>query len=125
MDKRFITTPRIDVNDWESIVMEEMGYKVDRRRFDWDRFNEEHGITAKKMGYFNYWDVFSQIKEEIRGVESGYSFATINRYNFSLENLKYLTFSPEIDNLRKQIIEAALRCFDKGIAPEEFVLEIN
>lgn len=127
MDKRFKTRITIDIHDWEPIVMAEAGYDYqDGRFFDWGRFNKEHGFTYEEMGV----DCISAqrwIQEVIgwgEGAADG-SYKYVDRDSFDPEIFGHETFSPTVDKLRKEICEAAQRCFDKGIAPEEFMLDIN
>lgn len=126
MDKRFKTQITIDINDWEVIVMAEAGYDYQLDRyFDWERFLEEHGITYKNMGY-DCMNAERQIQEILgwgEGAANG-SYQYVNREYFDPEEAEDKDCSPEVNKLRKEICEAAQRCFDKGIAPEEFMLEI-
>lgn len=130
MDKRFKTIITIDIHDWEVVVMTEAGYDYqDGRFFDWERFNEEHGFTYEKMGY-NCMDADRQVKAVLgwyEGAENG-SHRYVDKKDFELEYAEEYAknegYSPEVIKLRREILEAAQRCFDKGIAPKEFMLEI-
>lgn len=126
MDKRFRTQITIDIHDWEIIVMTEAGYDYqDGRFFDWERFNEEHGFTYENMGA-DCIDAQRQVQEALgwyEGADNG-SYSYADRECFDPE-AEYVRYSPEITKLRREIREAAQRCFDKGIAPEEFMLDIN
>lgn len=126
MDKRFKTRIVIDIHDWEVVVMAEAGYDYQNGRFfDWGRFNEEHGFTYEKMGY-NCMNAHRQIQEVLgwgEGAANG-SYLYVDRDYFDFEEAEDEDCSPEVNKLRKEICEAAQRCFDKGIAPKEFMLEI-
>lgn len=129
MDKRFETRIIIDIHDWEVIVMAEAGYDYqDGRFFDWGRFNEEHGFTYEKMGV-DWMDAERKIQEVLGWFEgsSNGSYNYIDRECFDPEivNIEDKECTPEVNKLRKEIAEAAQRCFDKGIAPKEFMLDIN
>lgn len=133
MDKRFKTRIVIDIHDWEPIVMAEAGYDytteyeyVNRKFFDWDRFKEEHGFTYENMGV-DYMETMQQIREVLgwsEGADNG-SYRYADRETFDPEYAEDEDYSPEVNKLRREILEAAQRCFDKGIAPEEFMLDIN
>lgn len=137
MDKRFKTQITIDIHDWEAVVMAEAGYDyttkyeyVNREFVDWERFNEEHGFTYENMGV-DYMDAVDQIKAVLgwyEGADNG-SYRYMSKEDFDLEYAEEYAedegYSPEVIRLRRELLEAARRCFDKGIAPEEFVLDIN
>lgn len=127
MDKRFKTRIVIDIHDWEVVVMAEAGYDYqDGCFFDWERFNEEHGFTYENMGV-DYIDVHRQLQKTLgwfEGADNG-SYKYADRETFDPEYAENKKYSPEVNKLRREILEAAQRCFDKGIAPEEFMLDIN
>jgi hypothetical protein len=131
MDKRFRTEITIDIHDWEVVVMAEAGYDYQNGRFfDWERFNEEHGFTYEKMGT-NHWDAVDQIQAVLgwyEGADNG-SYTYMSKEDFDIEYAEEYAkdegYSPEVIKLRREILEAVRRCFEKGIAPEEFMLEIN
>lgn len=125
MDKRFKTRIVIDIHDWEVVVMAEAGYDYqDGYFFDWNRFLEEYGITYEKMG-IDYIDAERQVREVIGWFEEAFngSYKYVDKETFDTD--EYRTYTPIVKKLRKEIREAAQRCFDKGIAPEEFMLDIN
>ena len=125
MDKRFETQITIDIYDWEVVVMKEAGYDYqDDDFFDWDRFLEEYGITYEKMG-IDYMDAERQIREALGWFEeaSNGSYTYVDKECFDTD--EHLKYTPIVTKLRKEIREAAQRCFDKGIAPEEFMLKIS
>lgn len=128
MDKRFKTKITIDIHLWETIVMAEAGYDYEEGwgYFDWGRFNEEHGFTYEEMG-IECMSVSRQVREVLgwgEGAANG-SYQYVDSEYFDPKYAENEGCSPEVNKLRKEICEAALRCFDKGIAPEEFMLDIN
>lgn len=81
---------------------------------------------TKKMGV-DYMDAVDQIKAVLgwyEGADNG-SYRYVSKEDFDLEYAEDEGYSPEVIRLRRELLEAVQRCFDKGIAPEEFVLEIN
>lgn len=127
MDKRFKTRIVIDIHDWEAVVMAEAGYNYqDGRFFDWERFNKEHGFTYENMGV-NYIYAHRQLQKALgwfEGTDNG-SYRYADSETFDPECAEDEDYSPEVNKLRREILEAAQRCFDKGIAPEKFMLDIN
>lgn len=118
MDKRFTMTPIIDIYDWQAMVMEEAGYGEyidDLGIFDLPLFCARKG--------FEYLDVYHFLDDSINieGETNSYKEITRNSFNSDFYDRN---FSQEVNEVRKEMAKAAIRLFDKGIAPEEFVLKI-
>ena len=73
----------------------------------------------------DYMDAERQIREALGWFEeaSNGSYTYVDKECFDTD--EHLKYTPIVTKLRKEIREAAQRCFDKGIAPEEFMLKIN
>ena len=118
MDKRFEMMPTIEMHEWESVVMEEAGYGkyVDSRNcFDWNSFHEEKGIE--------YFTEERYIEEVFADWTDGYDYMRISKEDYLPRGYnEEAAYGKKVADIRAEIKAAAIRLFDKGIAPEEFVL---
>lgn len=118
MDDRFTTIPVIDIYDWEAMVMEEAGYGeyIDNSGFF------DLPLFCKRKG-FDYLGVchFLNFSIDIEGENGSYKKITRSSFN---PNFYDRNFSQEVNAVRKEMAKAAIRLFDLGIAPEEFILKI-
>lgn len=118
MDKRFTTTAVIDIYDWQAMVMEEAGYGEyidDLGFFDLPLFCTRKG--------FDYLGVCHFLDSSINIEGEDGSYKIITRSSF-IPNFYDRRFSQEVNEVRNEMAKAAIRLFDKGVAPEEFVLKI-
>ena len=97
--------------------MEEAGYGkyVDSDGdFDWNSFHEEKGIDD----YFG-----ERYVEEVLAPEDDCEFAWISANNYLPKNYnEEIAYGKKVADIRAEIKAAAIRLFEKGIAPEEFII---
>lgn len=119
MDKRFKTMPIIDKYDWEVMVAEEAGYTkyIDKKEgfFDAPIFCRDKGFSYLDISYFLDCAFCTD------GENGSYRNITKDSFN---PNFNDRNFNKKANEIRKEIAKAAIRLFDKGIAPEKFVVEI-
>jgi hypothetical protein len=119
MDKRFEIYPVIGIWYWESMVMEEMGYGkyVDSRNiFDWDDFFEEKGIEHFTDRHY--------LENVLINSNDGEDFAYIDRSGYIDKGYcnERLEYGEKVVDIKEEIFSAAVRLFDKGLAPKEFIV---
>lgn len=119
MDKRFKMMPIIDKYDWEAMVMEEAGYSeyVNKEDgfFDAPIFCRDKGFSYLSLCHFLNYAFCTD------GENGSYNEITKDSFNPKFNDPN---FNKKANEIRKEIAKAAIRLFDKGIAPEKFVVEI-